>query len=148
MLATIEDGWHLGCLAFTCDTANVQPMSDLVAHGANHHCTSKAERLRTTSPSATARGIRAARPAVGFFGQPPGTKSQRASHEDGMPPDRRPGPDHGGAATTPSEPPRSPSALCRNPPTTCPGNRHSQPRPRPGRSRCGRPPRTLATSTS
>jgi len=30
MLATIEDGWHLGCLAFTCDTANVQPMSDLV----------------------------------------------------------------------------------------------------------------------
>ncbi len=30
MLATIEDGWHLGCLAFTCDTANVQPMRDLV----------------------------------------------------------------------------------------------------------------------
>ena len=30
MLATIEDGWHLGCLAFTCDTANVQPMGDLV----------------------------------------------------------------------------------------------------------------------
>jgi len=30
MLATIEDGWHLGCLAFTCDTANVKPMSDLV----------------------------------------------------------------------------------------------------------------------
>jgi len=30
MLATIEDGWHLGCLAFTCDTANVPPMSDLV----------------------------------------------------------------------------------------------------------------------
>jgi phosphatidylinositol-3-phosphatase len=30
MLATIQDGWHLGCLAFTCDTANVQPMSDLV----------------------------------------------------------------------------------------------------------------------
>jgi hypothetical protein len=30
MLATIEDGWRLGCLAFTCDTANVQPMSDLV----------------------------------------------------------------------------------------------------------------------
>jgi phospholipase C len=30
MLATIEDGWKLGCLAFTCDTANVQPMSDLV----------------------------------------------------------------------------------------------------------------------
>jgi hypothetical protein len=30
MLATIEDGWKLGCLAFTCDTANVQPMSDIV----------------------------------------------------------------------------------------------------------------------
>jgi hypothetical protein len=30
MLATIEDGWHLGCLAFTCDTANVPPMNDLV----------------------------------------------------------------------------------------------------------------------
>lgn len=30
MLATIEDGWHLGCLNFTCDTANVPPMSDLV----------------------------------------------------------------------------------------------------------------------
>jgi hypothetical protein len=30
LLATIEGGWGLGCLAFTCDTANVQPMSDLV----------------------------------------------------------------------------------------------------------------------
>jgi phosphatidylinositol-3-phosphatase len=30
MLATIEDAWKLGCLAFTCDTANVPPMSDLV----------------------------------------------------------------------------------------------------------------------
>ncbi len=30
ILATIEDGWHLGCLAFTCDTANVMPMTDLV----------------------------------------------------------------------------------------------------------------------
>ena len=30
MLATIEDGWQLGCLAFACDTANVPPMSDLV----------------------------------------------------------------------------------------------------------------------
>ncbi len=30
MLATIEDGWKLGCLAFTCDAANVPPMSDLV----------------------------------------------------------------------------------------------------------------------
>jgi len=30
MLATIQGGWKLGCLAFTCDTANVQPMSDLV----------------------------------------------------------------------------------------------------------------------
>jgi phosphatidylinositol-3-phosphatase len=29
-LATIEDGWKLGCLANTCDTANVTPMSDLV----------------------------------------------------------------------------------------------------------------------
>ena len=30
MLSTIEDGWKLGCLKFTCDTANVTPMSDLV----------------------------------------------------------------------------------------------------------------------
>jgi phosphatidylinositol-3-phosphatase len=30
MLATVEGGWKLGCLVFTCDTANVQPMSDLV----------------------------------------------------------------------------------------------------------------------
>ena len=30
MLATIEQGWQLGCLAFTCDSANVSPMSDLV----------------------------------------------------------------------------------------------------------------------
>jgi len=30
MLATIEDGWKLGCLNFTCDTANVRPLSDLV----------------------------------------------------------------------------------------------------------------------
>jgi hypothetical protein len=30
MLRTIEDGWHLGCLAFTCDRANVPAMSDLV----------------------------------------------------------------------------------------------------------------------
>jgi hypothetical protein len=30
MLATIEDGWRLGCLAFTCDTTNVPPMNDLV----------------------------------------------------------------------------------------------------------------------
>ena len=30
LLATIEGGWNLGCLGFTCDTANVQPMSDLV----------------------------------------------------------------------------------------------------------------------
>jgi phosphatidylinositol-3-phosphatase len=30
MLATVEGGWKLGCLAFTCDTTNVQPMSDLV----------------------------------------------------------------------------------------------------------------------
>ncbi len=30
MLATIEQGWKLGCLAFTCDTANVVPMADLV----------------------------------------------------------------------------------------------------------------------
>ena len=29
MLRTIEDGWHLGCLANTCDTANVAAMSDL-----------------------------------------------------------------------------------------------------------------------
>ena len=30
MLSTIEGGWKLGCLKFTCDTANVTPMSDLV----------------------------------------------------------------------------------------------------------------------
>ena len=30
MLSTIEGGWHLGCLAYTCDTANVPTMSDLV----------------------------------------------------------------------------------------------------------------------
>ncbi len=30
LLATIEGGWKLGCLAFTCDTANVPAMSDLV----------------------------------------------------------------------------------------------------------------------
>src|SRR5579872_555879 len=30
MLTTILDGWKLGCLGFTCDTANVPPMSDLV----------------------------------------------------------------------------------------------------------------------
>jgi hypothetical protein len=33
MLATIEDSWKLGCLANTCDTANVPPMSDLVGRG-------------------------------------------------------------------------------------------------------------------
>jgi phosphatidylinositol-3-phosphatase len=30
LLSTIEDGWGLGCLANTCDAANVVPMSDLV----------------------------------------------------------------------------------------------------------------------
>jgi hypothetical protein len=30
LLSTIEDSWKLGCLANTCDTANVTPMSDLV----------------------------------------------------------------------------------------------------------------------
>jgi hypothetical protein len=30
MLSTIEAGLHLGCLAFTCDTANVPTMNDLV----------------------------------------------------------------------------------------------------------------------
>lgn len=34
MMATIEDQWHLGCLAHTCDTSNVTPMSDLVEPGA------------------------------------------------------------------------------------------------------------------
>jgi phospholipase C len=29
LLRTIEDGWGLGCLGFTCDTANVPAMSDL-----------------------------------------------------------------------------------------------------------------------
>lgn len=30
MLATIQDGWELGCLGFTCDTANVPRITDLV----------------------------------------------------------------------------------------------------------------------
>ena len=30
MLSTIQRSWKLGCLAFTCDTANVKPMRDLV----------------------------------------------------------------------------------------------------------------------
>ncbi len=30
MLSTIEGAWNLGCLAFTCDTVNVKPMTDLV----------------------------------------------------------------------------------------------------------------------
>ena len=30
MLGTIEDAWKLGCLANTCDTANVPRMTDLV----------------------------------------------------------------------------------------------------------------------
>lgn len=30
MLSTIERAWKLGCLGFTCDTANVKPMRDLV----------------------------------------------------------------------------------------------------------------------
>ena len=30
MLSTVEGAWNLGCLAFTCDTANVTPMTDLV----------------------------------------------------------------------------------------------------------------------
>jgi phospholipase C len=30
LLRTIQDGWQLGCLGFTCDTANVPAMADLV----------------------------------------------------------------------------------------------------------------------
>ena len=30
LLATIQQGWQLGCLAFTCDSAHVSPMGDLV----------------------------------------------------------------------------------------------------------------------
>jgi phospholipase C len=30
LLRTIQDGWHLGCLGSTCDTAHVPAMSDLV----------------------------------------------------------------------------------------------------------------------
>ena len=33
MLATIQDVFHLGCLAFTCDKENVPPMFDLIRHG-------------------------------------------------------------------------------------------------------------------
>jgi len=58
---------------------------------------------------------------MGFFGQPPETRPPRAPREDGMQPGRGPGPDHGGAATTPSEPPRSPSASYRNPRLHVPG---------------------------
>ncbi|HEY1351710.1 MAG TPA: alkaline phosphatase family protein [Ktedonobacteraceae bacterium] len=31
LLATIEQGWGLGCLALTCDTVNVHPLNDLLA---------------------------------------------------------------------------------------------------------------------
>jgi hypothetical protein len=30
LLATVEDSWHLGCLANTCDRKSVRPMRDLV----------------------------------------------------------------------------------------------------------------------
>jgi hypothetical protein len=30
LLRTIEDSWHLGCLANTCDKQNVPAMNDLV----------------------------------------------------------------------------------------------------------------------
>jgi hypothetical protein len=30
LLRTIEDSWHLGCLANTCDTEKVPAMNDLV----------------------------------------------------------------------------------------------------------------------
>jgi len=30
LLRTVQDGWHLGCLGSTCDTAHVPAMSDLV----------------------------------------------------------------------------------------------------------------------
>jgi hypothetical protein len=33
LLSTIENSWNLGCLAFTCDTTNVKPMSDLAGDG-------------------------------------------------------------------------------------------------------------------
>jgi phospholipase C len=33
MMATIEDSWHLGCLANTCDRENVRPMRDLTGPG-------------------------------------------------------------------------------------------------------------------
>jgi hypothetical protein len=33
MLGTIEDAWHLGCLANTCDTLNVPRMGELVSPG-------------------------------------------------------------------------------------------------------------------
>ncbi len=33
LLSTIENAWNLGCLAFTCDTTNVKPMSDLAGDG-------------------------------------------------------------------------------------------------------------------
>jgi len=33
LLSTIENAWNLGCLAFTCHTANVEPMSELAGNG-------------------------------------------------------------------------------------------------------------------
>jgi hypothetical protein len=30
MLSITEGAWNLGCLAFTCDTAHVKPMTDLM----------------------------------------------------------------------------------------------------------------------
>ena len=33
LLSTIENAWNLGCLANTCDTANVKAMTDLTGDG-------------------------------------------------------------------------------------------------------------------
>ncbi|SRR5579884_297076 len=37
LLATVEDAWHLGCLANTCDKANVEPMTRLIRSGHGRH---------------------------------------------------------------------------------------------------------------
>lgn len=37
LLRTIEDGWRLGCVGFTCDTANVPAMTDLLGQDEHEH---------------------------------------------------------------------------------------------------------------
>ena len=50
MLSTIEGAWNLGCLAFTCDTTNVKPMTDLVNQNGQ-------ERILRETPPNPGRGL-------------------------------------------------------------------------------------------